>query len=72
MIHEDRSSAFTPGGAGYYDFANYRWQSGKRSGVVQAMRKLKDIHKEAESKFSTETYGVELPDVSTLIRRAQR
>lgn len=72
LIHADRSSAFSPGGAGYYDFANYRWQSGKKSGVIQAMRKLKDIQKDAESRFSTETYGVDLPDVSTLIRRAQR
>jgi hypothetical protein len=28
--------------------------------------------KEAQASFAYETYGVELPDVSTLIRRAQR
>jgi len=71
-IHEGRGAAFSPGGAGYYDYANYRWQSGKQSGVVPAMKKLKDISKEANERFSRQTYGIELPDVSTLIRRATR
>jgi hypothetical protein len=71
-IHEGRGAAFSPGGSGYYDYANYRWQSGKQSGVVPAMKKLKDISKEANERFSRQTYGMELPDVSTLIRRATR
>jgi hypothetical protein len=69
-IHESRNAAFSQGGSGYYDFANYRWQAGKQSGVVSAMKKLKEMSKEAQERFSTETYGVELPDVSTLIRRS--
>lgn len=68
-IHESRSQAFSPSGLGYSDFTNYRWQSGKRSGVIPAMKKLHDMVEDANAKFSQETYGMELPDVSTLIRR---
>jgi hypothetical protein len=71
-IHESRKGAFSPTGAGYADFANYRWQAGKQHGTVPALKKLHSMAKEAESKFATETYGVELPDTNTLIRRAYR
>jgi hypothetical protein len=69
-IHTSRSMAFGPGGIGYSDFANYRWQAGKRSGIVQAMKKLHAVRDQAKSNFSSQTYGMELPDAATLIRRA--
>jgi hypothetical protein len=72
MIHEGRGSAFSEGGEGYSDFANYRWQAGKQSGIIQALKQLKQASKKADTIFATETYGVELPDVDTLIRRASR
>jgi len=71
-IHSSRSSAFSPSGQGYADFANYRWQSGKQTGVVHAMKKLHQVSAEASARFSTETYGIELPDAATLLRRAYR
>lgn len=71
-IHESRSQAFSPEGKGYADFYNYRWQSGKQSGIVPAMKKLHDISSDASSNFATETYGMTLPDTATLLRRAQR
>jgi hypothetical protein len=71
-IHESRSSAFSPQGMGFSDFANYRWQAGKRSGAVNSLRKLHSMAEEASAKFSTETYGMELPSTDTLIRRAHR
>ena len=71
-IHGGRGQAFSQSGQGYYDYANYRWQAGKQSGVVSAMKQLKAILKEADERFSRQTYGVELPDVSTLIRRSTR
>jgi hypothetical protein len=71
-IHESRGAAFSGSGEGFADFHNYRWQAGKQSGVIQALKKLKDASKNANEIFATETYGVELPDVSTLIRRATR
>jgi len=69
-IHTGRKAAFSPSGQGYADYSNYRWQAGKQSGAVPALRKLKDIKKQAQSTFESATYGVELPDVSTLMRRA--
>lgn len=69
-IHEARKIAFSDQGEGYLDFNNYRWQAGKRSGAIQALRKLSTISKDAKSLFATETYGVELPSANTLIRRA--
>ena len=71
VIHEGRGEAFSPTGAGYSDFSNYRWQAGKQSGIINALKKLKNLHKDAKATFAVETYGVELPDTSTLIRRAQ-
>ena len=67
-IHNNRSIAFSGAGEGYGDFHNYRWQAGKRSGAIQSLRKVR------EHMMSTlqgnNPYGVELPDASTLIRRA--
>jgi len=71
-IHAGRKAAFSKVGGGYSDFNNYRWQAGKRSGVVQALRTIKDIKKEQEKQSQVQTYGVELPDASTLIRRTLR
>lgn len=69
-IHKGRKYAFSESGAGYLDYANYRWQAGKESGIIQALGKLKEIADLSDRDFAASTYGVELPDVSTLIRRA--
>lgn len=39
-IHLGRKYAFTPSGEGYFDFSNYRWQSAKGNGVVNALREI--------------------------------
>lgn len=69
-IHMGRKTAFSGAGEGYFDWANYRWQANKANGVVPALKALKDLAEEASKSFAKETYGVELPDASTLIRRA--
>jgi hypothetical protein len=71
-IHAARHIAFSKHGSGYSDYNNYRWQAGKRSGAVQALRALKDMKTESERTHQVQTYGVELPDASTLIRRTLR
>jgi hypothetical protein len=71
-IHTGRKAAFSKVGAGYADYNNFRWQAGKRSGTVQALRTIKDQKKSSESLSQLNTYGVELPDASTLIRRTLR
>ena len=69
-IHKGRTTAFSEYGGGYSDIANYRWQAGKQAGIVQALRKLKDISVKGRKSFESQTYGMELPDVNTLVRRA--
>jgi len=69
-LHHSRKYAFSPGGQGYADINNYRWQSGKAAGSVQALKQLKEISTKSRKQFESETYGMELPDTSTLIRRA--
>jgi hypothetical protein len=71
-IHAGRKIAFSKIGSGYSDFNNYRWQAGKRSGVVQALRSIKDLNDTAEKQNQVQTYGVELPTADTLIRRSLR
>ena len=69
-VHNARSEAFSSTGKGYSDFANYRWQGNKRSGVVQALRGLNKQMEAQNEALNKSLYGVELPDTNTLIRRA--
>jgi hypothetical protein len=69
-IHHGRNAAFSQSGQGYLDYSNYRWQAGKSSGVVQALKQLKDLSKKTRQEFESQTYGMELPDARVLIRRA--
>ena len=69
-IHSGRKHAFSESGKGYGDWFNYRWQSGKRSGIVQGLQKLKELKESDFKTFSEKTYGSELADANVLIRRA--
>lgn len=69
-IHSGRKIAFSQIGQGYSDFNNYRWQAGKRSGAVQALKAIKEYRDTVKEEKDLDTYGVELPDTQTLIRRA--
>ena len=69
-LHGNRRMAFQHGGQGYADFHNYRWQGGKRTGSIHALHLLKKYQDDAAQSEASETYGVELPDTETLIRRA--
>lgn len=52
-IHDHRHDAFRPGGKGYFDPANYRWQSGKASGAITLTRKLKQLDEAAHQDIGT-------------------
>jgi hypothetical protein len=69
-IHKGRKVAFSKTGAGYADYNNYRWQAGKQSGIVQALRQIKDYRDQSRKSSEAQTYGVELPNPDVLIRRA--
>ena len=69
-IHNNRSIAFSPEGKGYGDFHNFRWQAGKAVGTIQSLRTIREHTKSLGKANAQELYGVDLPDSSTLIRRA--
>lgn len=69
-IHSSRKFAFRPEGHGYSDFYNYRWQAGKKYGTVPALRKMSEYWSAYKAQQAEATYGIELPDTQTLIRRA--
>lgn len=70
QIHHGRKQAFSSFGSGYADYGNYRWQAGKASGVVPALRKIKDYRTAIEDDRMAQTYGVDLPSSDVLTRRA--
>lgn len=67
-IHNNRALAFSPEGEGYGDFHNYRWQAGKGHGTISKLRNIREYMK--NSLKNKDLYGVELPNHSTLVRRA--
>jgi hypothetical protein len=69
-IHSSRRYAFSKEGQGYADLYNYRWQAGKKYGTVPALRQMHDYWSQYKDKQAQETYGIDLPDTQTLIRRA--
>lgn len=69
-IHHARRYAFSTSGQGYGDYYNYRWQAGKRYGTVPALKKMSEYWAAYKAQQATSTYGVDLPDTQTLIRRA--
>lgn len=69
-IHHSRRYAFKQDGKGYLDFYNYRWQAGKKYGTVPALRQMSEYWREYKARQAEETYGIDLPDTQTLIRRA--
>lgn len=71
VIHEGRHAAFAPGGKGYGDFANYRWQAGKASGAIQALKKIKDVYVDSERDERLDLYGtIDLDPKRALVRAA--
>ena len=69
-IHHGRRFAFSQSGKGYSDFYNYRWQAGKKYGTIPALKKMSEYWSAYKTQQAQDTYGVELPDTQTLIRRA--
>lgn len=69
-IHLGRKSAFAPGGSGYGDYYNFRWQYHKQQGTAQALHGVAAAHTQASDEFNHVMYGgaISAPDV--VLRRA--
>ncbi|MFK0015819.1 hypothetical protein [Streptomyces sp. NPDC091027] len=69
-IHLGRRAAFAPGGSGYGDYANYRWQAGKDSGAVQMLRSIKDVEVTTHNQVETDIHGHPIGDAQFALRNA--
>jgi hypothetical protein len=56
-IHLGRKNAFMKGGKGFLGFENARWQAGKGSGIIDALRAVKGAHDDAERSSREAIYG---------------
>ncbi len=56
-IHEGRHAAFGPGGRGYEDYANFRWQVAKQQGTINGLHGILNARQNAEHQLSDELYG---------------
>ena len=69
-IHLGRRQAFSPGGSGYGDFYNFRWQAHKQAGTVQALHALTEAQGTAHEAQDTELYGGPVDASEVVLRRA--
>lgn len=69
-IHGHRRDAFKPGGRGYWDFNNWRWQVNKRNGVVKVLAAIEAAHTVAKEASEKNIYGGALTSADDLITRA--
>ena len=68
-IHQGRTAAFGEQGSGYSDWANFRWQYGKQSGAIGALR---DIVKSARARSDAndiDLYGGPIDGPQTILTR---
>jgi hypothetical protein len=69
-IHGGRHQAFQPGGHGYGDFHNFRWQRAKETGVVNSLRAIVGVRKSANEARDTEIYGGPISGADEALTRA--
>lgn len=69
-IHGGRRAAFAPGGRGYLDYTNWRWQKAKQTGVVRVLKGIEDARRRAADTTQRRLYGQLLPDATSLTARA--
>lgn len=69
-IHLGRKQAFSPGGSGYGDYYNFRWQYHKKQGTAQALHGVAAAHKAAHEEYSATVYGGPIDAADVALRRA--
>lgn len=66
-IHEGRKKAFSSTGQGYNSLPEYRYKSAKATGILAALRELKDELRDAGVADEEETYGSAFPGARELL-----
>lgn len=69
-IHLGRKQAFGPGGSGYGDWYNFRWQYHKQQGTAQALHAVAQASKTAREDYNTAVYGGPIDAADVALRRA--
>jgi hypothetical protein len=69
-IHLGRQNAFGPGGSGYGDWYNFRWQAHKQAGTMQALHSLATIESESRKAKEADLYGAPLDTAAEALTKA--
>lgn len=69
-IHGNRHEAFQPGGQGYGDYNNFRWQVAKERGVVHALKGIRTVREAANDERDAELYGGPIAPADEALSRA--
>lgn len=69
-IHLGRKQAFGPGGSGYGDYYNFRWQFHKQQGTAQALHAVASAHNDAREAYNQQVYGAAIEGADVMLRRA--
>jgi len=70
-IHSKRKLAFSPQGAGYFDYFNLRWQAHKKAGTVKALHDIAVVNQEATSAQDAALYGGPVDSATKALLKAQ-
>ncbi len=68
-IHGGRAAAFGEQGQGYGDFANFRWQHAKQTGVVAALKDIRDQARADAKADDHRLYGDSIDGASAILNR---
>ncbi|MEV4454428.1 hypothetical protein [Microbispora sp. NPDC049633] len=63
-IHKGRQAAFGPDGAGYGDWANFRWQAHKSLGTGPALAEITSVARSGRQEADVATYGSQVEDAA--------
>lgn len=69
-IHLGRKQAFAPGGSGYGDYYNFRWQYHKQQGTAQALHAVGASLKASQEAYAEQVYGHPIDSANLSLRRA--
>jgi hypothetical protein len=69
-IHLGRTRAFAPGGEGYSDYHNFRWQVHKGAGTAQALLGIAAVDRQAIQEHDKALYGAPIASAHEALARA--
>ena len=68
-IHQGRTAAFGEQGSGYSDWHNFRWQHGKETGAIGALRDIIKSARASSDANDIDLYGGPIDGPQTILTR---